>query len=117
MPRGPKGQKRPRDTNQLVKLMVDIQTGEVEDLQEGRKSRLRCCAPHDVLQLRQAAFETARHAGDGGRREREALGGFGYCGALGSRRAQGRETWFVSQAERTRGLKWSSHQQAKLTYS
>ena len=31
MPRGPKGQKRPRDTNQLAKLMVDILTGEVED--------------------------------------------------------------------------------------
>jgi len=31
MPTGPKGQKRPRDTNQLAKLMVDILTGEVED--------------------------------------------------------------------------------------
>jgi hypothetical protein len=31
MPNGPKGQKRPRDTNQLAKLMVDILTGEVED--------------------------------------------------------------------------------------
>ena len=28
---GPKGQKRPRDTNQLAKLTVDILTGEVED--------------------------------------------------------------------------------------
>jgi hypothetical protein len=31
MPTGPKGEKRPRDTNQLAKLMVDILTGEVED--------------------------------------------------------------------------------------
>ena len=31
MPREPKGQERPRDTNQLAKLMVDILTGEVED--------------------------------------------------------------------------------------
>jgi hypothetical protein len=33
MPRGPKGKKRPRDTNQLAKLMVDILTGQVEDRQ------------------------------------------------------------------------------------
>ena len=31
MPRGPKGDTRPRDTNQLGKLMVDILTGQVED--------------------------------------------------------------------------------------
>lgn len=31
MPTGPKGEKRPRDTNQLAKLMVDILTGQVED--------------------------------------------------------------------------------------
>ena len=31
MPRRPKGEKRPRDRNQLAKLMVDILTGEVED--------------------------------------------------------------------------------------
>ena len=31
MPRGPKGEKRPRGTNQLAKLMVNILTGEVED--------------------------------------------------------------------------------------
>jgi len=31
MPREPKGQERPRDTNQLAKLMVDILTGQVED--------------------------------------------------------------------------------------
>jgi hypothetical protein len=31
MPTGPEGQKRPRDTNQLAKLIVDILTGEVED--------------------------------------------------------------------------------------
>ena len=31
MPRGPKGQERPRDTNQLAKLTVDILTGEVKD--------------------------------------------------------------------------------------
>ena len=31
MPRGPKGRKYPRDTNQLAKLMVDILTGEVAD--------------------------------------------------------------------------------------
>lgn len=32
MPEPPKGKKRPRDTNQLGKLMVDILTGQVEDL-------------------------------------------------------------------------------------
>ena len=31
MPIGPKGQKRPRDPNQLAKLIVDIATGQVED--------------------------------------------------------------------------------------
>ena len=31
MPTGPKGQKRPRDANQLAKLIVDIATGQVED--------------------------------------------------------------------------------------
>ena len=31
MPIGPKGQKRPRDANQLAKLIVDIVTGQVED--------------------------------------------------------------------------------------
>jgi hypothetical protein len=31
MPIGPKGQKRPRDPNQLAKLIVDIATGQVKD--------------------------------------------------------------------------------------
>lgn len=31
MAKGPKGEKRPRDPNQLAKLIVDIATGEVED--------------------------------------------------------------------------------------
>jgi hypothetical protein len=31
MPRGPRGEKRPRDPNQLAKLIVDIATGQVED--------------------------------------------------------------------------------------
>jgi hypothetical protein len=31
MSKGPKGEKRPRATNQLAKLMVDILTGEVQD--------------------------------------------------------------------------------------
>ena len=31
MPKGTTGVKRPRDTNQLAKLMVDILTGQVED--------------------------------------------------------------------------------------
>jgi hypothetical protein len=31
MPTGPKGEKRPRDPNQLAKLIVDIATGQVED--------------------------------------------------------------------------------------
>jgi hypothetical protein len=31
MPIGPKGQKRPRDPNQLAKLIVDIATGQFED--------------------------------------------------------------------------------------
>lgn len=31
MPRGPKGEKRPRDPNQLGKLIVDLSVGEVEE--------------------------------------------------------------------------------------
>jgi hypothetical protein len=31
MPIGPKGEKRPRDANQLAKLIVDIATGQVKD--------------------------------------------------------------------------------------
>jgi hypothetical protein len=31
MPRGPQGERRPRDPNQLGKLIVDISVGEVED--------------------------------------------------------------------------------------
>jgi hypothetical protein len=31
MPTGPKGERRPRDPNQLGKLIVDISVGEVED--------------------------------------------------------------------------------------
>ncbi len=36
---GAKGQKRPRDTNQLAKLMVDILTGEVEDRERTPEER------------------------------------------------------------------------------
>ncbi len=39
MPTGPKGQKRPRDTNQLAKLMVDILTGDVEDRERTPEER------------------------------------------------------------------------------
>ena len=39
MPIGSKGQKRPRDTNQLAKLMVDILTGEVEDRERTPEER------------------------------------------------------------------------------
>ena len=31
MPKGPKGQRRPADMNQLAKAVVDIATGEAED--------------------------------------------------------------------------------------
>jgi hypothetical protein len=31
MPRGPQGQKRPRDPNQLGKLIVDLSVGEAEE--------------------------------------------------------------------------------------
>jgi hypothetical protein len=31
MPKGPKGQRRPADTNQLAKAIVDIATGEAEE--------------------------------------------------------------------------------------
>ncbi len=31
MPKGPRGERRPRDPNQLGKLIVDISVGEVED--------------------------------------------------------------------------------------
>jgi hypothetical protein len=39
MPTSSRGQKRPRDTNQLAKLMVDILTGEDEDRDCGREYR------------------------------------------------------------------------------
>jgi hypothetical protein len=32
MPKGPKGQKRPADINQLAKAIVDIATGDTEDV-------------------------------------------------------------------------------------
>jgi len=43
MPRGPKGQKRPRDTNHLAKLMVDILTGRsrTASLRQKNKGRTR----------------------------------------------------------------------------
>jgi hypothetical protein len=39
MTRGPKGEKRPRDTNQLAELMVDILTGDVEDREPTAEER------------------------------------------------------------------------------
>jgi hypothetical protein len=39
MPRDNKGAKRPRDTNQLAKLMVDILTGDVEDRERTPEER------------------------------------------------------------------------------
>ncbi len=39
MPTGPKGEKRPRDTNQLAKLMVDILTGQVQDRERTPEER------------------------------------------------------------------------------
>jgi hypothetical protein len=33
--------KRPRDTNQLAKLMVDILTGEVEDREQTQRNRAK----------------------------------------------------------------------------
>ena len=32
MPKGPKGEKRPRDPNQLGKLVVDLSVGEAEEV-------------------------------------------------------------------------------------
>lgn len=31
MPKGPRGEKRPADANQLAKLIADIATGQIED--------------------------------------------------------------------------------------
>jgi hypothetical protein len=39
MPKGPNQQKRPRDPNQLAKLVVDIATGDVEDEKPQRSKR------------------------------------------------------------------------------
>ena len=39
MAKSPTGAKRPRDTNQLAKLMVDILTGEVEDRERTPEER------------------------------------------------------------------------------
>lgn len=36
MPKGPQGQKRPADMNQLAKRIVDIATGQAEDTVEPR---------------------------------------------------------------------------------
>jgi hypothetical protein len=35
MPKGPKGEKRPRDPNQWAKRITDIVSGEVEDREPG----------------------------------------------------------------------------------
>jgi hypothetical protein len=53
MPTGPKGQKRPRDPNQLAKLIAEIATGQVEDRETApevkREKRVRSAnAPHDL---------------------------------------------------------------------
>jgi hypothetical protein len=39
MPIGPKGQKRPRDLNQLAKLIVAIATGQVSDRESGQRKQ------------------------------------------------------------------------------
>jgi hypothetical protein len=39
VPTGPKGEKRPRDPNQLAKLIVDIATGQVEDREPEYKAK------------------------------------------------------------------------------
>ena len=52
MPGGPKGQKRPRDTNQLAKLMVNILTGEAED-RESYSARGAPAADHAGLICKQ----------------------------------------------------------------
>jgi len=59
MPRGPKGQERPRDTNQLAKLTVGILTGEVEDREPYR-------ADGGCAGIAAAAPRRTRRAGGGG---------------------------------------------------
>ncbi len=58
-------------------------------LKEGREPRLRRRASHDVLQFRPRSFEAAHVARYGRWHEQDALGGFGYRGIVGGRRAEG----------------------------
>jgi hypothetical protein len=61
MPIGPKGQKRPRDPNQLAKLIVDIGTGQVDDGEP--------MPNHDTSKAKEAAHRSRR--GDRGRLKKE----------------------------------------------
>ena len=55
MPKGPKGERRPRDANQLAKFIVDLATGEADegDLPEdgagrkGGKARAKKLSPEE----------------------------------------------------------------------
>jgi hypothetical protein len=49
-PTGPKGEKRPRDPNQLAKLIVDIATGEVEDREPTLEERGMLARPPAACQ-------------------------------------------------------------------
>ncbi len=60
MPRGPKGEKRPRDPAQLAKLMIDIASGEVEDREptpeeQGKDPAASALVPR-IISARNAAF-------------------------------------------------------------
>lgn len=59
MPRGPKGEKHPRDTDQLAKLMVHILTGDVEDHEPRRRNRARRPAAVTESSLPVLRFESA----------------------------------------------------------
>jgi hypothetical protein len=54
MPKGPQGQKRPADINQLAKRIVDIATGEVPDVPQ-KKERPAKGAPRRSKKVTPAA--------------------------------------------------------------
>ena len=62
MPRGPNGEKRPRDPNQLAKLIVDIATGQATDEQPEPTGRQRSGLARAASMTPEQRSEIARKA-------------------------------------------------------
>jgi hypothetical protein len=73
MPKGPKGQKRPADMNQLAKAIVDIATGERQDDvsdrngsaggKVGGQQRAKALSAEDRSRIAKKAADTRWHKG------------------------------------------------------